>query len=160
MSNASLAFVVDASCAWFDKRIEQAKEIECALFKEERPNEDEENFVCTFYYNGDAIVDGKVANAWCEYKYNFGSVSTGDGSYDIESIYLDIFEYGMNILFKGEIYTIDFSSFSTEPSEEEVFQYSTIQSFYPLNQEQFLKIVQRAKQLEFTPEDERQLEFY
>lgn len=160
MSNASLAFVVDATCAWFDNRIEYAKSIECALFKDERPNEDEEHFVCTFYYNGDAIVDGKVANAWCEYKYNYGSVSTGDGSYCPESIYLDIFEYGMNILFEGAVYGIDFSSFSTNPTEEEVFQYSTVQTFAPLNEEQFLKIVRRAKQLEFTPVDERELEFY
>lgn len=160
MSVASLAFVIDASCAWFEQRIEHAKNIECALFKDERPNEDEEHLICTFYYNGDAIVDGKVANAWCEYKYNSGSVSPGDGSYCPESIYLDIFEFGVNILFEGSIYGIDFSSFSTVPTEEEVFQYSTVQTFYPLNEEQLLKLARCAKQLEFTPVDERELALY
>lgn len=158
MSNASLDFVIDAFCDWFDKRIEYAKSISSSLFGEDHPSDDYD-LVCTFYYNGDAIVDGKVQNSWCDYKYTSGSNETGNGSYDPESILIDMFEHGVKILFKEAVYFIDFTSFSTEPSEEEVFQFSTVHSYGPLTEVQLLKLVRRAKQLEFTPEDEREYEW-
>lgn len=154
-----LDMVVSEFYEWFNQSLDLARDMDGGLYKDAHPNDDTE-LMCTFYYNGDAIVGGKVTNAWVEYKYNCGGYNeTGDGSYHPESIFIDVFQHGMQILYKNNMYMFDNSFFSTEPTEEEVFQFSTIESIVPLNDAQLLKLVRCAKKLDFVPEDEREYMF-
>lgn len=157
MSIASLTTVIDQFCERFPKYLSEAKKLDGKVFKAH----EDSNLRCTFYYNGDAIVDSKVTNAWCDHKYTDDEYSfTGDGSYHPESIYIDMFHERIMILYNCGLYRIDCSYFSDEPSESEAFQYSTIDNNSPPNlpEEYIVKLVHVAKML--TPPEDGEMEFW
>lgn len=121
---------------WVHENYNKARAVKCGLYGSEKRNG---YYRYSMYYNGDAIIDGQINNI--------------HGIFDTtEDTYVDIFHD--RIIFGDErkyYCELDCTYFSNEPSEEELFQYSTIHEVPNVDRILLFDLISIAKKVD--PED-------